>query len=99
MPPKNINLCISDTGYYYEPSSNPEIILSDGKREILASEFDLLKESSMQVETKRCSVLGKDNGKVKWMECSNTHHFLCEYKGNKMVLKCCILINHLHTNT
>ena len=62
-------------------STTESIILSDGKREILSTEFDDLKDSTAPTTSEPCSFLTTD-GKVKWAECTGSHRYLCEYKGD-----------------
>ena len=73
-------------GYYRtssESSLSDTIILSDG-REMSDTEFQSLEDGSSQdrsaCPTCECAYLNS-GGKLVWAECSETHRYICEYKG------------------
>ena len=80
---RNNQSVLFQKGYYREAGGNPEIILADGNREILDSEFNVLKSAATPTATELCSVLHASSNEVLWKGCTDTHRFLCEYKGNK----------------
>ena len=65
-----------------------EIKLSDGKRELLASEVSELWETS-PTGLNSCSYLTRlTTPGVGWDECDKTLRYLCEFKGNLYYTKC-----------
>ena len=71
-------------GYYRVATDSSYISLADG-REMTDNEFQSLADPSSPDRTScpncECAYMNTA-GKLVWAECSETHKYVCEYKGN-----------------
>ena len=72
------------TGYYRSATDGTPIKLADGKREMSDTEFSSLAASDNPTRADcaacQCGKVLSDQ-KIKFADCSETHPFVCEYRG------------------